>query len=69
MVTTTYYSLLTTHYLLLTTYYSLLTYQVRGQPDALALGSITRWQREDAEAGDGALFHCAPPCNRRWRGL
>ena len=31
---------------------------MRGQPDALALGRITRWQREDEEAGDGALFHC-----------
>ena len=33
-------------------------FKVRGQPDALALGRITRWQREDVEAGDGALFHC-----------
>ena len=33
-------------------------FKVRGQPDALALGRITRWLREDAEAGDGALFHC-----------
>ena len=33
-------------------------FKVRGQPDALALGRITRWLREDAAAGDGALFHC-----------
>ena len=33
-------------------------FKVRGGEDALALGLITRWQREDLEAGDGALFHC-----------
>ncbi len=32
-------------------------FKVKNQPEQLALGRITRWIKEDEEAGDGALFH------------